>query len=39
LALNELTGEFCNEDREWFADRGGVTRADTSEKGRPHFAE
>jgi hypothetical protein len=39
LALDELTGEFCNEDREWFADRGGVTRADTSEKGRTHFAE
>jgi hypothetical protein len=39
LALNELTGEFCNKDREWFADRGIITRADTSEKGRTHFAK
>ena len=39
MALDELTGEFCNEDREWLADRGGFTRADTSEESRTHFTE
>ena len=39
MAFDELTGEFRNENREWLADRGDFTRADTSEKSRTHFTE